>query len=38
MLWEINKYNKTFLQILSLYFFPNFIYFSKYFAQIYRAQ
>ena len=28
----------TFLQILSLYVFPNFKYLSKYFAQIYTAQ
>ena len=30
--------NKAFLQISSLYVFPNFKYLSKYFAQIYRAQ
>ena len=29
---------KAFLQILSLYIFPNLKYLSKYFAQIYRAQ
>ena len=28
----------TFLQILSLYDFPNLKYLSKYFAQIYRVQ
>ena len=30
--------NKTILQVLRLYIFPNFKYLSKYFAQIYRAQ
>ena len=30
--------NKSLLQVLGLYVFPNFKYLAKYFAPIYRAQ